>query len=52
MPDSISTCGELIMPPASSTSRWARADLRFAALAIFDADRATAFEHARASPAR
>ena len=32
MPDSISTCGELITPPASSTSRWRAHDRGSAAL--------------------
>ena len=44
MPDSISTCGELITPPARITSRSARATLVSPPCEIFDADRAIVLE--------
>ncbi len=42
MPESCSSCGELIAPPASSTSRRARTWWIAAVAAVFDAGRAPA----------
>ena len=44
MPDSIRSCGELMTPPASMTSRPARAVLVAPFCVVFDADGAVAFE--------
>ena len=45
MPDSISSCGELIAPPERMTSRSARHEAALALMDIFDADRARALDH-------
>ena len=43
-PDSCNNCGDCSEPPASSTSRRARARRTTAVLAVFEADRALAVE--------